>query len=315
MSLTTEWRERLDAWLKELPNHFYISLGRVDLEGFVTQRQLSREQAARGRFKPMSPGTKWGAKWEYGWFRGQVRIPARAAGRRVVFSGGPSGEMLVYVNGQRRRLDLRCVGRHPPGNQPDAARAGGQPVRDSDGGVCRARADALQHGPAAAGARRACRKRRRPSGRSARAHSASRTRRPGAVAGRADVAQAARSAAAGFTARWPRLTPGCAISRRLWTSRLPRGGDAPHLPRRAPEARAAAGLPQRLDRADLLRLRPRAPGRGLALAAGGDRPQGRAHVLQPARPDRGISRLQVPAEPAAPVLGWSSSGTRSFTSA
>ena len=41
MSLTTEWRERLDAWLKELNNHFCISLGRLELEGFVTPQQLS----------------------------------------------------------------------------------------------------------------------------------------------------------------------------------------------------------------------------------------------------------------------------------
>ena len=100
MSLTSEWRERVETWLNELKNHFYIPLGRVELEGFVTQHQLTRQQAARGHFKPMPSGTKWGAKWEYGWFRCQVRIPARAAGRRVVFCGRPDGEMLVVVNGQ-----------------------------------------------------------------------------------------------------------------------------------------------------------------------------------------------------------------------
>ncbi len=100
MSLTLEWRERVETWLNELKNHFYIPLGRVELEGFVTQQQLTRQQAARGHFKPMPSGTKWGAKWEYGWFRCQVRIPARAAGRRVVFSGRPDGEMLVVVNGR-----------------------------------------------------------------------------------------------------------------------------------------------------------------------------------------------------------------------
>ncbi len=100
MSLTLEWRERLETWLNELKKHFYIPLGRLELEGFATQQQLTRQQAARGHFRPMPSGTKWGAKWEYGWFRCQVRIPAKAAGRRVVFCGRPDGEMLVCVNGR-----------------------------------------------------------------------------------------------------------------------------------------------------------------------------------------------------------------------
>ncbi len=127
MSLTTEWRERLDAWLQELPKHFYISLDRVDLEGFVTHQQLTRQQAERGHFKPMSPGTKWGAKWEYGWFRCQVRVPASAAGRRVVFSGGPGGEMLVCVNGQEvGSLSDAWGGIRPQISLTPRARAGGQ---------------------------------------------------------------------------------------------------------------------------------------------------------------------------------------------
>jgi hypothetical protein len=55
----------------------------VELEGFTTRDQLTRQEAECGHFKPMPAGTKWGAKWEYGWFRGK-----------------PDGEMLVYVNGQ-----------------------------------------------------------------------------------------------------------------------------------------------------------------------------------------------------------------------
>ena len=100
MSLTSEWRERLETWMQELKSHFYIPRGPVELEGFVTHKQLTWQQAARGRFKPMPAGTAWGAKWEYGWFRGRVRISASAAGRRVVFRGRPDGEMLVYVNGR-----------------------------------------------------------------------------------------------------------------------------------------------------------------------------------------------------------------------
>ncbi|MHC4200897.1 MAG: glycoside hydrolase family 38 N-terminal domain-containing protein, partial [Planctomycetota bacterium] len=99
MSLTTEWRRRLDRWRKELPRHFHRPLGTLELEGFVTNEQLPPEQAARGDFRPMPAGTRWGAKWEYGWFRCEVVLPKEAAGRRVVLELGLGGEALVYVNG------------------------------------------------------------------------------------------------------------------------------------------------------------------------------------------------------------------------
>ncbi len=99
MALTTEWRRRLDRWRKELPRHFHRPLGTVELEGLVTEEQLSREEASERTFSPMPKGTKWGAKWEYGWFRCEVVLPKEAAGRRVVLELGLGGEVLVYVNG------------------------------------------------------------------------------------------------------------------------------------------------------------------------------------------------------------------------
>ena len=114
MALTMEWRRRLDRWRKELPRHFYRPLGKLELEGFVTKEQLSPEQAARGDFRPMPAGTRWGAKWEYGWFRGEAVLPEEAAGRRVVLELGLGGEILVYVNGRaasgRSRVDLSKQG-------------------------------------------------------------------------------------------------------------------------------------------------------------------------------------------------------------
>ena len=75
----------------------------------------------------MPPGTTWGAKWEYGWFRGQVRIPAKAAGRRVVFCGRPDGEMLVYVNGREAGSISGDGWRRPPEvTLTPRARAGGR---------------------------------------------------------------------------------------------------------------------------------------------------------------------------------------------
>ena len=97
--LTIEWRRRIDNWRKELPNHLYRPLGAVELSGFVTREQLTIEQAAHGNFVPMPPGTEWGAKWEYGWFRGQVVLPEEARGQRVALFLDAGGESAVYVNG------------------------------------------------------------------------------------------------------------------------------------------------------------------------------------------------------------------------
>ena len=77
MALTIEWKRRIDNWRNELPNHFYRPFRSVSLSGFVTTEQLTVEEAARREFAPMPPGTCWGAKWEYAWFRGEVEIRER----------------------------------------------------------------------------------------------------------------------------------------------------------------------------------------------------------------------------------------------
>jgi len=100
MALTIEWRRRIDNWRQELPRHSYRPLGTVDLSGFTTREQLSAKAALRGDFMPMAPGVAWGAKWEYGWFKGQVVLPAEAAGKRIALQVDVGGESAVYVNGQ-----------------------------------------------------------------------------------------------------------------------------------------------------------------------------------------------------------------------
>ena len=100
MALTIEWKNRIDAWRKELPRHFYTKLGALEFDGFVTREQLAAEAAARGPFRPMPRGTKWGGKWEYGWFRGELTLPAAAAGKHVVLHPNVGGEGLIYVGGK-----------------------------------------------------------------------------------------------------------------------------------------------------------------------------------------------------------------------
>ena len=104
MSLTPEWRGRLDHCKNLLPKLFFTSLGDVPLSGFVTKEQLTPAAALKRAFKPMATGTKWGAKWEYAWLRGAVRLPQDAAGQRIVLrtndTSGYFGEGRVLVNGR-----------------------------------------------------------------------------------------------------------------------------------------------------------------------------------------------------------------------
>jgi len=100
MSLTPEWRGRIEKWRNTLRELFYIKLADVPLEGFTTMEQLTPREAARGRFRPMPPGTPWGAKWEYSWFRGSVRLPAEAKGEMVVLRPDAGGESRVLINGR-----------------------------------------------------------------------------------------------------------------------------------------------------------------------------------------------------------------------
>ena len=100
MALTKEWTRRIDLWRAELRRQVYRPLEAAVLEGFVTTEQLSAAQASGGKFAPMPAGTRWGAKWEYGWFRTQVTVPKAGAGRRIVLVPDFGGEALVFVNGK-----------------------------------------------------------------------------------------------------------------------------------------------------------------------------------------------------------------------
>ena len=101
MSLSSEWRKRVEMWLREMECVLYRRLGSVSFEGFITKEQLTPQQALTGKFKPMPVGTRWGDDWEYGWLRASVTIPPEAAGKRIV-AHLVNEHSLVYVNGQAR---------------------------------------------------------------------------------------------------------------------------------------------------------------------------------------------------------------------
>ena len=100
MKLGRQWDERLRIWDEAFGRNLYTMLGEVALSGFATMDQLSLEEAMARDFQPFPTGTKWGKKWEYGWFRASVTMPKEAEGKRIVAHLAPGPEMLVYVNGQ-----------------------------------------------------------------------------------------------------------------------------------------------------------------------------------------------------------------------
>ncbi len=106
MSLTKEWLNRITHWDNALWQICYEPLATLALDGFVTRKQLTPEQALKYRFHPMPVGTAWGAKWEYGWFQCSITLPEKAAGRRIVLYMNPAakppddGECLVWANGK-----------------------------------------------------------------------------------------------------------------------------------------------------------------------------------------------------------------------
>jgi len=99
MALTLEWKDRIYHWREELTRHFYRPLDSVVFEGFVTLEQLIPSQALARDFLPMPPGAAWGAKWEYGWFKGSFILLDAAAGQRIVLAVDVGAESIVYVNG------------------------------------------------------------------------------------------------------------------------------------------------------------------------------------------------------------------------
>lgn len=100
MALTPEWENRIKRWERTLWEAIYVPVQEISLEGFTTTLRLTYEQAIQEHFVSMPPGTPWGAKWEYGWFRTRVVIPQPLHGKRVVLRLDPGGESLVWVNGR-----------------------------------------------------------------------------------------------------------------------------------------------------------------------------------------------------------------------
>jgi alpha-mannosidase len=105
MSLSKEWLNRIKHWDTALWQICYEPIATLNLTGFVTRKQLTAEQALKHKFHHMPFGTEWGNKWQYGWFKTDITLPVKAAGRRIVMYMNPAakppedGECLVWSNG------------------------------------------------------------------------------------------------------------------------------------------------------------------------------------------------------------------------
>ncbi len=100
MNIGRQWSERLRIWAEQFPKHYYKKYAPLDVEYATAFEHLSYEQAQGLAYAPAPVGTRWGRKWEYGWFRTSVVIPQALAGKRVVFTLATAPEMLVFVNGR-----------------------------------------------------------------------------------------------------------------------------------------------------------------------------------------------------------------------
>ena len=107
MPLTKEWLHRIQRWESVLWETCYRPLGELTLSGFTTFDHLTADQASHADFSPMPPGTSWGAKWEYGWFKTRLVVPPDAVGQRLVFTavssnaGSTPWRMLVLGKWKR----------------------------------------------------------------------------------------------------------------------------------------------------------------------------------------------------------------------
>lgn len=103
--------KRIEIWLDEFKNHFYVPLEEVAFEVHFTKEMLTYSEAIKREFHPIQVGMEWGEKWEYGWFRTSIQLPSQAKDKSIYFMPGIGGEMLVYVNGvEAGSVDLQHDG-------------------------------------------------------------------------------------------------------------------------------------------------------------------------------------------------------------
>ncbi len=94
------WRDRIITWRNELQKHFYQVVNPIIWAGAFTREQYQLAEAERMlSFEPIALGTAWGAKWEYGWFKGSIILPEAVESQVIALMIDVGGEAAVYING------------------------------------------------------------------------------------------------------------------------------------------------------------------------------------------------------------------------
>ncbi|HQH68801.1 MAG TPA: hypothetical protein PK166_10420, partial [Candidatus Hydrogenedentes bacterium] len=96
--------DKLNQRIARLGEWRYAAVAEVPLEGLETMDHLrvppGLKSDAALRYKPAPVGSCWGQEWGTVWFRGEARIPAECAGRRVYYRMDSFAEKLLFVNGK-----------------------------------------------------------------------------------------------------------------------------------------------------------------------------------------------------------------------
>lgn len=96
----SEWKDRLQHWMRTLKDDFYQPLGEIKWSAYRTMDHIDREEVMQKSFVPVEPGFTWGKEYEYCWFRGDAVLSGEAAGERIVLKLVPGGESTLFVNGE-----------------------------------------------------------------------------------------------------------------------------------------------------------------------------------------------------------------------
>ena len=82
----SEYRDRINHWIRTLKEDFYTPACTLDWEVFKTMEQLSFEEAGKRTYERVEPGYTWGDTYEYAWFRTKLTLPEETAGKRIVLN-------------------------------------------------------------------------------------------------------------------------------------------------------------------------------------------------------------------------------------
>lgn len=88
----------LQKLTRRIADAVYRTVADLEVTAYVISEPVSYAKRARGRKLALRPGEKWGDLFDCAWFRFVGKVPAKAAGQRVVLLIDVNGEACVYSN-------------------------------------------------------------------------------------------------------------------------------------------------------------------------------------------------------------------------